>query len=146
MRILLVEDDWTQEESIRRAVAQAFPQVTLESISTELEFRNRIDQIAADPPNLAIFDIMIRWTDPSPDLDDTALPPEFTRRDAGLRCHRLLSEHAPRVRTLLYSILDREDVGRDFPANVCHLRKGDRLEPLINKISRMLDLPKPAAR
>ena len=114
MRILLVEDDWIQEESMSGAIRDAFPEVVIESLCTELEFRNALDRIAADPPDLVIFDIMIRWTDPSPDLDESALPAEFSRQDAGLRCHKLLIERVPHARTLLYSILDREDIGRNF--------------------------------
>ena len=44
---------------------------------------HQIDQIAANPPDLVIFDIMMRWTDPSPDLDDSALASDLGHQDAG---------------------------------------------------------------
>jgi DNA-binding NarL/FixJ family response regulator len=142
MRILLVEDDWVQEESMREAIHDAFPNASIESLCTELEFRNELDRIVADPPDLVILDIMIRWTDPSPDLDESVLPLELSRQDAGLRCHQLLAERSPHTRTLLYSILDKEDIGREFPSNVDYLQKGDGLDRLINKIARMLNAPR----
>jgi len=136
MKILLVEDDWSQEDAIRSALTESFEGIEIGTISTESQFRESLDAIVADPPDLVIFDMMIRWADPSPDLDDSS--EEYEVQTAGLRCQKLLAERAPRVRTLFFSILEKKEVGCDFPENVCYLPKGESAEPLLNKISKIL--------
>jgi CheY-like chemotaxis protein len=111
MRILLVEDDWIQEESIRDEIHVAFPGSTVESFCTELEFRENLERLRAEPPDLIILDMMIRWTDPSPELDES--PVQFDPHLAGLRCKQLLNEFCKDVPIVFHTILTIEDVNKE---------------------------------
>jgi DNA-binding NarL/FixJ family response regulator len=143
MRIILVEDEWLQEEFIHKAVRLAFAgrDVSIETISTELAFRERLDEIISNPPDLVIFDIMIRWTDPSEDMDDEPIDIE---EKGGLRCHTLLKERAPEIPTLIYSMLKPDDLGK-FPPGVCLIQKQDGIDKLLNKIAKKLNLERPVS-
>lgn len=142
MRILLVEDDPLQAESILASLKAHFAGMGIKHLSTEQEFRAKLDEIAASPPDLVILDVMLRWTDPSPGLE---VPPEEVRRErhyrAGLRCQRLLSQKlgddCPPI--LLYTILETDDVG-PLPSGVDHLSKSSDLGPLIVRIRQLVSM------
>src|SRR5215210_5563790 len=93
MRILIVEDDYFQVALMIGELEEAFPGVKTEWIKTELDFNNQIDAIAADPPAAVIVDIMLRWTDPVPNI---SLPPATEAAEgfykAGFRCEKKLAE------------------------------------------------------
>lgn len=147
MRILLVEDDPLQAESILASLKAHFAEIGIHHLSTEQEFRAKLDEIAASPPDLVILDVMLRWTDPSPEME---VPPEEVRREkhyrAGLRCQRLLSErmgdNCPPI--LLYTILETEDVGI-LPQGVEHLSKSSDLKPLVKRIKELQQRQAPRA-
>jgi DNA-binding NarL/FixJ family response regulator len=143
MKILLVEDDHLQEEAILASIRKEFPGVAIETICTELEFRQRLDALVASPPDLVILDVMIRWTDPGPDLALNPPPWDVEGRyyQAGLRCEQLLRASAPGVPVVLYTILDKKDLERAVPSppgRVCYLAKGADPKPLLEKIHRLM--------
>jgi DNA-binding NarL/FixJ family response regulator len=108
MRIILVEDDWLFEQSIREAVQDAFPNASIESICTELEFHQSLGRLIDKSPDLIILDIMLRWTDPGPEMDISPLVASFQL--AGLRCRQLLHRYCPHIPIILHSILTSEDI------------------------------------
>lgn len=149
MKILLVEDDHLQVQWIKEGLLRSFPSATIEVISTELGFRSKLPELAEDIPAIVIMDVMLRWTDPTPDLQT---PPEEVKKEgffrAGLRCARLLSEQ-PSTRdipVILYSVLERSDIATDLKnePNVHHLRKDSAYEPLARRIQELLVKQSPA--
>jgi CheY-like chemotaxis protein len=140
MKILLVEDDYLQEEAIVVAIRKEFPQIQVEILNTELEFRQALDRIAAEPPDLIILDVMMRWTDPSPEMvpqPDEVKEGKYYR--AGIRCEKLLRTRpeTKRIPVIFYSILELKDLGIDLPlvdGLVFYLPKGSDPEPLFNTI------------
>lgn len=120
MYIVVVEDDKLQYEWLDRCLRQSKPlKVTrLERIKTEKEFYDRFDEIASDPPNVILLDIMLRWADPAPNL--TPPPPEVGQEGffrAGLRCEQKLATDArtKNIPIIIYSVLEREDLGPEQP-------------------------------
>ena len=139
MKVLLVEDDPLQAEAILEQLEESFPESRVLHISTECEFRERIDEITDFAPEAAIVDMMLRWADPRPDVNQAV--PEEVRREkhyrAGLRCQRLLSEKlgpkSPRV--IIYTVLEKTDI-YELPENVEYLAKEGDLAPLLAKLHR----------
>ena len=143
MKILIVEDDYLQAEWIYEKLKEAIPEATFLRVNTELEFRSRFDEIANTQPDIAVMDVMLRWTDPSPDL---TLPPVEIQKEgfyrAGLRLERLLAgdERTANVPVILYTVLERADLNHELsnlPARVQHLPKQSELTPLIQKIREL---------
>jgi CheY-like chemotaxis protein len=140
MRILVVEDDHHQAYWIGTSLLEGLPGAQIRRISTELGFRSRLADIADDPPDVIIMDIMLRWTDPSPDLQE---PPADVRKDgfyaAGLRCERLLAENerTSGIPVIFYTVLEESDVHQKQPTlreNVHYLPKESDPKPLIDKV------------
>ena len=147
MRILLVEDDYHQSDAITRKLAERFSGLVVEKIKTELEFRERISRIISNLPDIILMDIMMRWTDPSPDVE---LAPEEIRAEgffrAGLRCVKLLKSdpRADKLPIILYTILEGSDIELEqskLPTNVHHIRKESDPSPLIAKIFEITRQP-----
>ena len=91
MHILYVEDDDLQFEVVSDALVRSIPAIHVINIRTESQFRSRFEQIAQDPPNLIILDVLLRWADPAPDMPE---PPQEVIGagiyKAGFRCKTLL--------------------------------------------------------
>jgi CheY-like chemotaxis protein len=99
--ILIIEDDKIQADELGHRLGRLGYQV--DQIATELEFRRELDHIK--PYSLAVVDMMLRWTDPSPDME--LPPPEIIQEGfytAGLRCCRQLA--AKGIRCLIFTALD----------------------------------------
>jgi CheY-like chemotaxis protein len=108
MRVVIVEDDYQQAELVTSWLRKAWPRIEVERIETELEFRKRLPALSARPPNVFIIDVMLRWADPSPDMEEP--PSEILNEGfyrAGLRCVKLLRQDAgtSRVPVILQSAL-----------------------------------------
>lgn len=143
MDILIVEDDAFQAETIEAKLNQEFPGAEIQKISTERQFHLSLDSIVQNPPSVVVLDVMLRWTDPAPNLET---PPDDVRREgffrAGLRCQKLLAQHETTsgVPVILYTVLDRNELDRELkglPPNVVHLRKESDLSPLVQTIREM---------
>src|SRR5437867_1632814 len=114
MRALLVEDDTVQFEYVRDKLKPSFPGLEIVRICTESEFRKKFEKIASDPPDIAVVDVMLRWTDATSEYVPT--PPEIRADNghyrAGFRCAAMLAgdERTRDIPVIIYSVLDEDDV------------------------------------
>lgn len=141
LHILLVEDDSLQSELMRENLALALSNVRIDVIDTEYGFRSSFDHIVRNPPDVVILDIILRWTDPAPEMP--SMPPEVEIEGsyrAGFRCQRLLAEN-PMTRNIpiiIYTILEARDmksrIDESTEKNVHYVTKGSDLSPLIELI------------
>ena len=136
MDILLLEDDHLQAAWIVSELEREFG-AALSVVRTELEFRDVLAEFAASPPDVAILDVIVRWTDPAPDMRQPIGDARQGPKRAGVRCARLLREQCPDVPIVLYTILERIDLENDaepLGANLIHLPKESRAKPLFDRI------------
>ena len=144
LSVLLVEDDHLQAGWITDTLEHAFPKIKVKPIRTEAEFYYGFDEIVSKPPDVVIMDVMLRWTDPAPDM---VTPPDVVRnegyRRAGLRCVQMLAGQSAtkNIPVILFTVLDRSDLEFETPCNVDNLlyvSKESEPEELINKIRNVL--------
>lgn len=145
MHFLIVEDDKLQFSYIKNGIKEGrcFSKSRIERIATECEFIEKFESIATDKPDLILLDIMLRWTDPAPDM---TLPPADIAKEgffrAGVRCEQRLAVD-PRTRNIpviVYSILEKKDFEgeiRERP-EVHYLEKDFSLEKLNSKLEECL--------
>lgn len=140
-RILAVEDDYLYVEWLRDII-EANIGASLDVISTELGFRTRFADLAAKPPDIILMDIMLRWTDPSPDM---VRPPAGlgTFHRAGLRCLHLLrgDQQTRNIPVILYSVLEESDIAEDLKElglTTLHVVKSIHPETLLDQINSAL--------
>lgn len=117
MYFLIVEDDKFQYSHIKDAITKIWSfrnsKKRIERIATESEFIDKFESIAGEKPDVIIMDIMLRWSDPAPDM--RLPPPEIAEQGffrAGVRCERKLAAD-PRTRNIpviVYSILEKKDL------------------------------------
>lgn len=142
MYILIVEDDPAQFAYFKEILIDSFPNLRLNRIITEKDFRDKMKEIANDRPDVILMDIMLRWTDPAPDMSP---PPKEVEKEgffrAGLRCVNLLAQNnsTKRIPIILYSVLELKEtvfpsglriklLGKDFARN--------RLKEAIREMTR----------
>lgn len=143
MRIVLVEDDHFQAESISSGIKSRFPNAVVTREKTESGFHARLESLVAEPPDLIILDVMLPWA-----LADRKMPeaPAQVRDEgfyrAGLRCRDLLQsrDETKKVPVILYSILERDDLKGDHADAQLptYLPKKADLKPLLDKIAELL--------
>lgn len=137
MSILVVEDDDIQADLILPNLKRAFRQDTIDLIRTEYEFRDHLDKIRKNPPDVIVIDIMLRWTDPSEDMPPR---PEEVRREgpnrAGFRCKKILAEEegTKHIPVILYTVLADGDIEHELASGDVYLNKDDDFSPLIQLI------------
>ena len=137
MTFFLVEDDHLQAEWLHQELEREFRDATVEVIPTESGFRELMDDVQDRRPDVVIMDVMLRWTDPGPEMPE---PPADVKGDgyflAGIRCAKLLADHHIEVPVILYSVLDENDLAKDLPRvhTAGYLPKGSDLNPLFRKI------------
>lgn len=113
MYVLIVEDDKAQYEFIDKTLKNMKDVSRVERFSTEREFYDRFEELAADKPDVILMDIMLRWDNPARQMEQ---PPEKVIREgfyrAGLRCEKMLAddERTANIRVIIYSVLDPEDL------------------------------------
>jgi DNA-binding NarL/FixJ family response regulator len=138
LRVLLLEDDHMQREDIRQALIQELG-AQVETKTTESECRNDFDVIAANPPDVAVLDVMVRWAGPSRNMP--VAPDEVTRNpeQAGLRCARLLREatSTKAVKIILYSVLPKEEIGEDELPGTAYLVKEPDWQNLLDAVKEV---------
>ena len=146
MKIWLIEDDPLQAEHIGRELRRGLrgrSEVEVRRIATEQQFGSRFEEIAASQPDVIVIDVLLRWTDPDPDMrpDPDEQMEEGRVFSAGFRClDRLAAD--PRtcdVPLLIYTILDRGDVEERLaraPANTSYVRKESNPTNLIREVQR----------
>ena len=113
MKILIVEDDYLQACWLKGVLEEHLPGVEVRLIPTELKFREAMESLRSQPPDLVILDVMLRWTDPAPDMVPA---PSDVRESgffrAGFRCERLLRQYPETEETsvILYTVLEEGDI------------------------------------
>jgi CheY-like chemotaxis protein len=141
-KILIVEDDPLQMEFIVPELQNAFCGTEIKLLKTEHQFRVALEEIAKNPPDVAIIDVMLRWTDPVPNQPPA---PEDVREgghyQAGLRCAALLRryETTRAIPVILYTVLEEADLLHDLRElnNVRLLTKESDIGPLIEMIGQV---------
>src|SRR5947207_198508 len=135
MHILLLENDDLQVEQIEADIKARFgPDVTVERIATEYDFRQWLNAADQSMPDIAILDVMVSWTDPAPEIPEP--PREVSEQGhyrAGLRCANLLAKKAPQIPIILYTVLEKNDLARELrslPPHVLFLSKEGNGRPL----------------
>lgn len=115
VKVVLVEDDPLQAELFGDVLTRGLLGVRVERIPTESAFRESLGQLATEPPNLFVMDMLIRWADPAPQMP---IPPEDVKREgffsAGARCLELIRKlpTLSNVPVIIFSILDEDDARR----------------------------------
>jgi TIR domain len=149
MKVVIVEDDYLQAEHIRSWLLEVWPHIEIEAIQTEAEFRSKLPDLSAQPPNIVIMDYLLRWSDPRPDAH---LPPDEVKAagfyGAGLRCIDLLQQNdiMRSVPVVLYTVLERSDIDESilrFPPNVKFLHKASEKDRLIQLVGSFVAAQKP---
>jgi len=147
-RILLFEDRHNDAQAIQAALAKRYPAAEVIYIKTELEFRQRYEEEMEKGIDLAILDVMARWTDPAPDMQSA---PTEVREDngyqrAGFRCSGLLLAKNPNLPILLCTILPEDSRAEmradDGQAEVFWHEKQANYEDLMRIIQEALDAKK----
>ena len=114
-RILMIEGLQKHSDGAINALQHWNPNVVIQLIEAEHDFRISLPQIIESPPNLVVTDIMVPWCKASSDMpkpdEDVAREGFYT---AGLRSQTLLSRNpaTQRVPVLLWAMVDREDFDR----------------------------------
>jgi predicted nucleotide-binding protein len=149
MKILLLEDDHLTAENVADELRRNFSGCTVEHISTECAFRQRFATFAMNPPDVFVFDVMVRWTNPSSHMEP--IPDEIRNHGpfrAGLRCQNIVAENdvTKSIPVILYSVLERSDYEHDIKhisPNVIAIAKGqdDRLSAVIRSLSQAAGAP-----
>ena len=128
MRILVVEDNEQQGEWLRLKLQELYKFMVVQHVRTESEFHALVQDFRANPPALAIIDMMLRWSDPAPDIPKP--PPEVNDdgRRAGLRCIQMLradptSAMVPIIISTVMEDIDFED--GELPDDVPLVTKSD---------------------
>lgn len=144
MKILLLEDDYLQAESIENELHQKIRNAEVVVLKTESEFYSYLDELAANSevkvPDVAILDVMVPWETPTENM--TKPPPEIRTEGsyrAGIRCvKKLLNRGETKgIKMILYSILEKEDIAQDLrslPKGVTLVTKRQDLDELIDAL------------
>ncbi len=129
MKILIVEDDHFQAESLRQSLFERWPGATVDIVPTESGFGRHFKDLVAAPPDLAFIDVMLRWDDVR---EGAAVSPPAQAlagaHRAGIRCVTQLLTNAAtaNVPVILYTVPERLELAADvasFPPNVHFLQK-----------------------
>jgi CheY-like chemotaxis protein len=145
--ILIVEDDHLQEGPLEDELTQRFPGARIETLTTESEFRARVPQLCADPPDVVIMDVMLRWATPS--RDPVPVPEEVAAKGyyrAGLRCAALMRD-SPELRAvpvvfltiLERNDLDRTETGEGERSGTSYVRKSADFHPLVRRLRSLVN-------
>lgn len=141
MYILIVEDDHSQADLIQEALEKEADlnssSLEIRRYSTESQFRDHLKDIAERKPDVIVMDVMLRWTDPAPDMK---APPENILREgcyrAGLRNSKLLAqeEETRNIPVILYTMLEKIDLGDTSELGLTYLPKDSELAPLVQAV------------
>ena len=147
-RMMVVEDNGIDAAWIRDGLKGAF-NATVEVVKCEKDFVERLPSLATMPPDLIVFDVMLRWANGSAelerDLEEGRIPPEIAEEGAflkaGLRCVARLKAN-PQTSEIPYVIFTGLK-GNNFEEEVVHLKgsiitKSDDIAPLIAAVRRKL--------
>ena len=111
MRILVVEDIEQQAEWLCEKLRESYKSAELQRVRTESEFHARVEEFRKNPPDLAIIDMMLAWSDPMLEVPDAPSDVTDDGRRAGLRCIRLLraDPRSAKIRIIIRTVLEDID-------------------------------------
>jgi DNA-binding NarL/FixJ family response regulator len=146
-QIVLVEDDPQDAKHIREALEERL-NAQVEVISSEKAFVDRIATFARNPPQLIVFDVMLRWASPSEDLErevrEGKVPQEVVEQGflrAGIRCvQRLKSrEDTAKVPYVLYTGLQVNNFVNETVVHITEIiTKSEDIRPLVEAVRARL--------
>lgn len=117
MKALLIEDDYYFAEEIVSDLETAVPDLRgqIEIIRTEKQLRDRLASSQPLQYQFIILDIMLTWGDASPKPEDVVVGGYFK---AGLRCLKLLRDHASSANTpvIIHSARESEEIIKELRA------------------------------
>ena len=126
--LLVVEDDPEQAEAIANALRRRCRNHDVLVVETESEFRRRLAEISEHPPDVAIIDVILRWSDPDPPIPKRpAGVDEGGIQKAGLRCEQLLvlNPATAQVPVIFYTVTHANYFADDLRAANALRRESD---------------------
>ena len=139
MKVLVLEDDQFQAHDIKRYLSSTF-NCDVICIATELSFKRKLESGELDHCNVAVVDMMLRWTDPSPDME---LPPgdvlKSGRYSAGVRCCAALK--LKNIPCVIYTALDVDTVSVLAQQKYPIVNKSVGYDALTEEIRQLLFQP-----
>jgi CheY-like chemotaxis protein len=138
VKVLIIEDDSIQATRLESLIQSHFSGVSVDKVATELEFRKRLPGIADGAYKVALVDMMLRWTDPSPDMEP---PAEDVIEEGffvgGLRCRRaLLAKNIP---SIVFTVLNSENLPKEYQdKGIDFIQKGPSFQPILDKLKGYL--------
>ena len=147
LKVMLVEDNSSEAADVVAYLMSGYPDLVVKQIATEREFRDRLDAIRQDPPDLFVMDIMLPWTEPSPKMPPVPLDvQEGGFFFAGVRCLTLLANHpnTSAVPVILCTVMGLAEIennlgGLPIGGQVAHVSKASaRLDEELLKAARRL--------
>jgi hypothetical protein len=139
-KVLIIEDDSIQSRRLEELIVRNYPDAVVDKISTEREFHRRFPEMSDCEYKVALVDMMLRWTDPSPRME--APPSEVVEQGffvGGLRCRLKLREK--NIPSVIFTIHDRESFPQLQEQGVEFLQKGPSYEPVLRKLIHYLGEP-----
>jgi len=144
MRIIIIEDDDNQSDKLIRDIPKEIPNAQIYLYKTEHSFRSQIERVKEWKPDLFLIDIMLRWTNPSPDMPEA--PDEVIEEGfyvAGFRCKRDILENSylKNLPIILFTVLDKEDLKdklSNLPRNISYISKDNLTSVLCDHIKRVV--------
>ena len=139
-KILFLEDDPDQAESIEELLGRAFPNKEIVTCATESELLETIGIIAVGDLYFAVLDAMVPWCFPS---EDMPIPPKDVQsegiRYAGKRClGQIRRKYGDDLPISIYSVLSTEGHGVAQQKNTFVLEKEPGHEGLIESIKTVI--------
>lgn len=130
MNIVLLEDDGEQAAQIAESLKSVFASSDIQTVTTESQFEDLLPQFSRNPPDLFIFDMMLKWA--LPESLDPKRPPRGHQKFAGIRCAKQTLTNVATSTTpiILYSALSASEVRAEMgviPPHVALLEKGESL-------------------
>lgn len=141
MKIILVEDDFQQSQSVADVLARSFSDAKIVQIATEQDFMAALPEWQVNPPDLFIFDLMLPWAFVG-DAEVIAKP-EGDFRTAGVRCAKaaLVETGTKNVPMIIHSIVTA-DVIRDAlgvsPSNLAIMSKDSSISNLVLMVRSLI--------
>jgi CheY-like chemotaxis protein len=138
MRIVIVEDDPLQLDSIENALMSVFEDIAFTSFECASEYLDALASLERNPPDIFLFDIMLPWKlvgVPSPP------PPDgWTVDRAGLE---LIKETRVRsalrdIPALAWTVLHPNQFAHTLPHRTVVVSKNDSLPHLVSAIRSLL--------
>ena len=141
MRILVVEDIEQQADWLCEKLRESYHPAELQWVRTESEFHARVEEFRKNPPDLAIIDMMLAWSDPMLEVPDAPSDVTDDGRRAGLRCIRLLraDPRSAKIRIIIRTVLEDIDFDEgEVPDDVPLVTKESDSEGLFQVIRKAL--------